>query len=232
MNEFEQRLFLAGAEGELRTAGLLTETMNREAMDEIITFATADFMGYAAREGMEFPSAVDCIMSFRAYLAGGKFALAVKKAPIIAVDMSIAMPSGGATITFQARASMPEDMSLAETYISLYDQISEAYKSFRDKRRVGSPQSTGGNTQQNGSNPTSEIIDVTALRVEDRNGKRYVRAVGGRWTKFGVAAWPEVLEQLPVPAANLIPGDNPIRIKAELSLGSDGKPEKVTRFFN
>lgn len=233
MNEFEQKLFITGAEGELRTSGIITEAMSREAADDIITTATADFVRLSDLQNEKYDSPVDMIMAFRGYLSTGKFALATFKAPVTSVQMSVHYKaSDSATLTFSATAIVPDDTPISELYVSLYDQIGEAYKSFRNKRRLATSQQSNGNNHQTASNPTSEILDITSLRVEEKNGKRYLRAVGGRWTKFGVAAWPEIFDQLPVRIENLANGDNPVRIKAEIELGADGKPVRVTRFFN
>lgn len=79
------------------------------------------------------------------------------------------------------------------------------------------PASANGNTQY-----TTFHADTLVMTYDD-DGKAAYKIKGGRFEKFGVRVWPEVLPRLEIDQATLKPGPNPINIdvKAELEKKTD-----------
>lgn len=71
-----------------------------------------------------------------------------------------------------------------------------------------------------------ETLTVSTVAYEFSNGKPVFRAKGGRFAKFGVAIYPEVLPLLGLDAGNLQFGENPFG-KNVLAIVRQGKPVKV-----
>jgi hypothetical protein len=79
-----------------------------------------------------------------------------------------------------------------------------------------------------------ETFDVTHFNVHEQDGRRSAKVFGGKYTKYGVTCWPEVMEGIGVniKAVNLgtdykLPGGLK---KAVVQLNEKGKPQKVIRF--
>ena len=68
---------------------------------------------------------------------------------------------------------------------------------------------------------------VSTLGVTIDNGKTYFKAKGGRFEKFGVTVWPEVLAAAGLDVSNL--PQKWAGWTAYYSVKEDGKPEKVTK---
>jgi hypothetical protein len=74
-------------------------------------------------------------------------------------------------------------------------------------------------------------FESSQLAGSVHNGKTYWKVKGGRFSKFGVTVWPEVLEQIGIKTGSLDPRqaydlDNYVCEYVE----KDGKPDKVVRF--
>lgn len=76
-----------------------------------------------------------------------------------------------------------------------------------------------------------DVFDVDEVRVEDRNGKKFYKVAGGRWKKYGVTVWDEVLEAAGVKTAQLEGGKTYKMAgwRAFVENTPEGKPHKVVR---
>lgn len=84
------------------------------------------------------------------------------------------------------------------------------------------PAPSNGNTQY-----TTFHADTLVMTYDD-NGQPAYKAKGGRFEKFGVRVWPEVLPRLGIDPTTLKPGPNPINleVKAELEEKTDEHGQK------
>jgi len=79
--------------------------------------------------------------------------------------------------------------------------------------------------------PTGPTVDFMAEEISysmDEAGHPVYKLRGGRFTKFGVRVWPEILPALGIDSKTLLPGANllpALRVRAELT--ESGQPRKV-----
>ncbi len=78
--------------------------------------------------------------------------------------------------------------------------------------------------------PAGQTVDFLATNLLvgiDDNGQPTYKAKGGKYAKFGVRIWPEVLPSLGIDLAALKPGLNPINLHV-LALMGEKSPRKVS----
>lgn len=143
--------------------------------------------------------------------------------------------SNGSFVSFRIEANFEPAQQAGVSLEEVTRYLGDELNALLDAEQV----STGQNVQNataamsgaGGQNPvalvTTETVDMESVSCNVQNGKKVVRIHGGRWTKFGVAVYPEVtrgtiLENLPI-------GSMPISGKAVIEL-SDGKPRRVLAF--
>ena len=68
--------------------------------------------------------------------------------------------------------------------------------------------------------------EVLSLGTDD-NGKPVLKVRGGKFSKFGVRVWPEVLPMLGVDVADLKPGPNQFNARVRAVLDEKGQARKV-----
>lgn len=231
MNDQEAQLFNAAVIGELRTAKLITDAMSGEKANDIATLYIAEWAKFLPDDGSakDWP-VVDSLIHFRNWLVTAPVIENVHITPVnITVTITIPVGTGGANVQVAMSAIPSED--IPNSVIEVYDLLVEAGNLFRTRRLGKSVAQPGSNA--NGSSPSggSERIHITNVKVETRNGKTYYRCGGGRWEKFGVAAWPEVWKAAGIDPAGYSAGDNPVSFDAVIALNADGKPDKVTEII-
>ena len=79
------------------------------------------------------------------------------------------------------------------------------------------------------SGPMESFVMDTILLGYDDAGKPSYKAKGGKFTKFGVRVWPEVLPTLGIDPAHLTPGPNPVTppMVVFVEVTAEGNPRKV-----
>lgn len=127
------------------------------------------------------------------------------------------------------RLAMVEDWAEKNGYLS--------FDAYVDQRRAdrGETKASNGATPPKGTPPTkashSESFQAESMEATVNKGKAYWKVKGGKFAKFGVTIWPEVLEDA---GFNLdeLDTDSSYNLSgyvASYSLKEDGKPEKVTK---
>lgn len=232
MNDQESAIFNAAIVGELRTVGYITDAMSGEKAADLATIYVGEWAKSLPEDGSakDWPL-VDSIIHFRAWLATAPAIENVHITPVnITVTIVIPVGTGGANVQLAMSAIPSAD--IGASVIEVYDTLVEAGNMFRTRRIAKSTAQPG--TNANGSSPSggSERIHISTVKVETRNGKTYYRCGGGRWEKFGVAAWPEVWKAAGIDPAQYAAGDNPVSFDAVIALNADGKPDKVTEIIS
>lgn len=75
---------------------------------------------------------------------------------------------------------------------------------------------------------TQEHFRVDIIEVENKSDKMYYKCKGGKYTKFGVRVWPEVLQAANIPLNTLQIGDNKLlNPRTATVVSDDGKKGKV-----
>lgn len=151
----------------------------------------------------------------------------------VSMTLTFTLPTG-ATVGLSATGIVNDERLVARGYTELYDAIVLGYENFRGARKIQTTQQSNGGNQagSNGTAPASEIVDVKSISVEKKNDKRYYKAHGGRWMKFGVNIWPEVMEAAGLDYQYLEIGENTVGgYKMDIALEND-KPKKVTRLIS
>lgn len=149
------------------------------------------------------------------------------------VTLALAFPVGdkGATISMGASAIIDKPEYMGRAYIELNDAIVKAYDTFRTKR-PSTANSNGSGAGSSNSGETSEIVPVSDVIKEERNGKTYYKLAGGRWVKFGVSAWPEVFERAGLDTDDFPVGRSPFPSGYTMDIDlENGKPKKVRRLI-
>lgn len=230
----EYPIFYSGLLGALKTYHHIAETEN-DPMNDTALIALSEF---AFKRGIDLSGdwikehyngaqvgALQDFMEFAEHWQG-----VPKQYNLKSVTLSIAVPSGKGTVTFSATAECETNfMGLA--YIGLYDELIKAYEMIRNKRNIAA---SNGSSDNGNSASGEETIALKYFTAEDKNGKKYIRAHGGRWEKFGVACYPEALKDAGINAEQIrfgrnteIPG-----LKMVISLRDNGKPNKVERILD
>ena len=139
----------------------------------------------------------------------------------ITVTLEVPLAGNGAKITMTAVANVEAGANsddIQTDYLSLYDQINSAYGKIASKRGRGGnaapavPLTTDKNGDPVGASEEKpapkmerEVVEAEGLAVETKDGKRYFKLKGGKYTKFGVRVWPEVLEQAGINTKTVMP---------------------------
>jgi len=229
MNAKDQLLFNAGVKGELRTAGLMTnETPDEKAEDLATMYIDAWLSEPEIENFFNDMSVVDCLLRFREWLPTAPQMDASTITPVnITVTLQLKVNEGSSLML--ALSAVPGS-DLGKSMVEAYDAVVESAMFLRNKRLKSSSE-IGANSNGSAASAGTETIDITLVTREDKNGRSYFRCKGGRWTKFGVATWSEVWAAAGIDPSRYSTGDNPVKFRAELSLGADGKPDKVTRII-
>lgn len=74
-----------------------------------------------------------------------------------------------------------------------------------------------------------EEIKVEEIKVEEKGDKRYYKLAGGKYAKWGVRVWDEVLDASGINGQDLPVGVSPMSGRATVML-REGKPHKVIAF--
>lgn len=79
--------------------------------------------------------------------------------------------------------------------------------------------------------PMDLTFNVSSITIEQRDGKRYAKAKGGKFDKFGVRVWPEVLAQAGLHLGNMEEVTNFAygELTAHYSVNEKGLPVKVEK---
>lgn len=146
---------------------------------------------------------------------------------IDSISLSVDIPFGKSTLHFTVNGA-PHDSSgqgMGKAYIELYDQMQDAYRQFwaaRGRKSEPKPDDTNGNKGGDFDNFSFDRIEVDVVK-----GKRMAKVFGGKWQKFGVTVWPEVLKSAGLDIDDLEDGPNDIEGQAS-ALMVNGKPKKIT----
>lgn len=93
--------------------------------------------------------------------------------------------------------------------------------------QAGSVTGASGTAAGQGNNFTYEEMAVEKIVVSHDGKQQQVRVFGGKWSKFGVIVWPEVIDKTGyIKAADLPLGEKAYSGTAKVQM-QDGKPRKV-----
>lgn len=74
-----------------------------------------------------------------------------------------------------------------------------------------------------------DIFDGVRIGVDMKDGKKSFKVYGGRWQKFGVAIYPEVLKAAFPDREGIPPEGLPLNGRKCHAIMKDGKPVKIIR---
>lgn len=120
----------------------------------------------------------------------------------------------------------PTRAAVDAAYDEVWEELEHQFQRYGENRLQVA---AGQRIEENGG---METVDAEAITCETKQGKKYYRIRAGRWTKYGVTVWPEVLEGAGIDLRALdVNGEDyelPHGSKATIAL-KDGKPVKVTK---
>lgn len=229
-NDNYLKLFLAGVLGAMKTVGKLASDIN-DVHHELVTSALMEWQPNAKLyEYPMFASAVEALQGFTSWVSSWQGPSIIVLADELSITMTVPYGKGG-TVSFGARRNVPLDAGRMS-----FDEVSSMYSDLLDLCKTGYQQllRSKGIAQQ--SVPTDGqdsgqrvMFPADVLTVNASSGKRYFKIKGGRFAKFGVTVWPEVLQ-----AAGIDPDeitkDTPLTgYVAHAEVAADGKPSKVVK---
>lgn len=229
--EFVQAVFLGGIEGQLRTLGVMSESVDRDNSPEFWD-ALGSFGGSLNGTIEEnFPTAVDAINAFTTWLdeSGWEYI-----APVyfhnrgFSITLTMAAPSGQISVTGNYEVAEGAELSQAigAAKSELQTAVVAAFPRSAKPEKPAQPQPSAGGAKSN--KDKTETVEFDTLRIAEFNGKMVARLmpIVGRWKQFGVAIYPDIAEKLGIelPAT---PGDYDMTGVMEYTLKEDGKPSRV-----
>jgi hypothetical protein len=128
----------------------------------------------------------------------------------------------GMTITAPAESREQRE----HAYFTLEKEIEARFNSIYVKRGRPADSPTPEKAVQNQEVDTFATTRMTHDYVE---GKHRIRLCGGRWEKFGVPVYPEIITQLGLTLETIPMGSQPF-IGVATCLMKDGKPQKILSF--
>lgn len=234
----DYQIFNSGVLGALKTNHFVSTVENDQACDAALISVSE----WAEKRGIDLAKAwvadkyggseVAALMDYSEWLP--TWAGLPKIITLTTVSMTLTFTlTTGATLGMSATGIVNDEKLVARGYTELYDAIILGYDNFRQSRKVqatGQP-NTANQAGYRDTPPSSEVVDVKAITVEEKNGKRYYKANGGRWLKFGVSIWPEVMQAAGLDYQRLEIGENQLSgYQMDIALEND-KPKKVTRLI-
>ena len=232
----DYQIFNAGVLGALKTKGFVSQQENDLACDaalmSVSEWAQArelDLSG-AWVENTYGGAQVGALQDYMAWLETWKGMPQLITLSTISMSLNVALASGS-SVTLSATAIVNEADHLGRAYIELHDRLVQGYETFRQKRQVSAPANGNGAGTASAVNG-AEVVDVSDIMTEERNGKTYWRLGGGRWQKFGVPCWPEVFKAAGYDQHQHATGREPFAsgYKMEIELEND-KPKRVKRLI-
>ena len=232
----EYQIFNSGVLGALKTKGFVSAQENDKACDAALV-STSE---WATHKGVVFEgdwvarefggAQVAALQDYMEWLETWKGLPQLITLSTISMSLNVAL-ANGSSITMSATAIVNDDDHLGRAYIELHDRLVGGYETFRQKRQV-STSSNGNGAGTAGAGAGVEVVDVSDIVTEERNGKTYWRLGGGRWQKFGVPCWPEVFKAVGYDPLRHATGREPFAsgYKMEIELEND-KPKRVKRLI-
>jgi hypothetical protein len=232
----EYQIFQSGVLGALKTKGFVSAQENDLACDAALMSVSE----WAAAKELDLAGAwveqhyggaqVSALQDYMTWLETWRGMPQLITISTISMSLNVAL-ANGSSITMSASAIVNDADHLGRAYIELHDRLVSGYETFRQKRQVSAP--TNGNGAGTSSAAAgTEIVDVSDIMTEERNGKTYWRLGGGRWQKFGVPCWPEVFKAAGFDQTVYHTGREPFAsgYKMEIELEND-KPKRVKRLI-
>ena len=118
--------------------------------------------------------------------------------------------------TGQVKEAFLDLQSLLENQITLYEAVSLPHV-----------QLPGVREQHTASEASADTFTLELIRIESSNGKKRIRAVGGKYTKHGVPVYEECATDLPLESLDY--GNHNFKhlnLKVKVKL-EDGKPKRA-----
>lgn len=231
-NDNYLKLFLAGVLGAMKTVGKLASDIN-DVHHELVTSALMEWQPNAKLyEYPMFASAVEALQGFTSWVSSWQGPSIIVLADQLSITLTVPYGKGG-TVSFGARRNVPLDagrMSFDEVsgmYSDLLDLCKTGYQQLL--RSKGIAQQSVMEPQQHQQTGNTELIDATTLICNLNEGKKSYKLKGGRFTKFGVTIWPEVLKAAGLEPDTIPPTFNLNGYTATVLLKEDGTPNKVIK---
>lgn len=133
----------------------------------------------------------------------------------------------------ELRAAFADLHSLIESQQSQILNLAESLDRIQEGLSHAAQPATASSPNTNNGPELPAFLMDTILMGYDDAGKPTYKGKGGKFTKFGVRIWPEVLPALGIDPAKLQPGPNAIRppLAVMFELTTEGNPRKVTGPF-
>jgi len=179
-------------------------------------------------QGKEFATVSDALVEFQRFVSTHYLKTGQSKSEYIELSVQLDYGQNGGIITWkigsQFEVSSPNDRYNAQH--SLYQSIGQLRDEFGRKTML---RVRGDIPTQTEQVSTKDVIECSRLIVDVKDGKPAYKIKGGKWEKFGVRVFPEVLktakidiDAIPLSGIDMSGWQMEIMMKGS-------QPDKVTR---
>lgn len=145
----------------------------------------------------------------------------------IQISMRVQTVDGEFWIQLGGKVREDGNITAARRYMQgqLVDQVKQMGLGVKQENRIERQ-----NQQfMEGARDHGEEWDSDLISINLYQGKNQARIHGGRWTKFGVPIYAEVLKEFGLELDKMPPGQYPGKYHAWIELNSDGKPVRAKK---
>lgn len=213
-------------------AGVVRQAPNGDADYEITEFMKNDVATFIAevRPLTDFTSPTQAIEAYNRWIYPEESQV-VPASLLKTFSATITKSYGDMSVSFgySAEFKAAKDADVAAAYRFVMTAIHQQFAAFEagELAHIKAPSRAPVDTGL-----LDDEFEGGCIEVEVKGGKRYYKLKGGRFAKYGVRIWPETLADAGIDHSQLENGDNPITPrKAKISIGRDGKPEKVIKLL-
>lgn len=114
----------------------------------------------------------------------------------VSIEVAVTREFGGeqVKIGLTDRLELHSPLERTVMTIKIYDDVVSLFEQYAARRLPSVPSPANGGA--GGNQPTfTDVFDCERLSVETKDGKRFFKIKGGRWSAHGVRIWPEVLKK-------------------------------------
>lgn len=149
------------------------------------------------------------------------------------VTASVTRHYGAVSVTFglTEKVMCVNDTHVRIAYELLLDDIRDQFRRYESEHlsKINALPAAAAAAPSASQADGHDVVDATKISVEVKNGKVFHKVHGGRWMKYGVTIWPEVLARSGILAADIPVTGLDLTGYTATILMTNGKPDKVLK---
>jgi hypothetical protein len=179
-------------------------------------------------KSISFNSVADALVDFQRYISAQHIKYSQAKEEYVEFSVSIDYGQAGGIITWklgsQFQVSTPNDRLNAQA--ALWQAIGQMRDDFERKTML---RVKNENVRETNAPNTMDVISCSRLIVDVKDGKVAYKLKGGKWEKFGVRVFADILEKIGINVETIpLVGIDMTGYEMTILMRGD-KPDKVTK---